>query len=841
VTVPDSGPWRSSAVPAVWGNVPQRNKNFTGREDILADLRRQVTTDATVLLPHALQGIGGVGKTSVAVEYSYRYRADYDVVWWIPADQLALARASLAALASRLGIESAAATGIDSAAAATLDALRRGEPYNRWLLIFDNADEPEDLNSFIPRGPGHVLVTSRNHRWQAVVETLPLDVFTREESVEFLGKRIPKAISVTEANQLAEELGGLPLALEQAGALLAETGMSAQEYLGLLHEHVAEIMAEGRSPEYPHSMTAAWKLSTSSVARQLPEALNLLRCLSFFGPQPIPRDILRRSSRLAETEVGDLVTDPILLARAIRQLGRYALLTIDGRMIQVHRLIQALIRDELTSSEQGKYQHDVHLLAVAGAPADPGDRMLWPRFAELVPHVLAPAADFTGCQHLEVRGFVLNVIRYLYDSGDRSSCLLMCERFIERWQLDSGPDDLYVLAARGYLGNALRELGQIPESYTVVEAAARRAQTGLGDHHPITLTLSSTLGASLRAQGDFRAALALDRELLGSYQTVLGEDDPQTLRALSYLALDCVLTSEYRQAREHYERSYISQGRRQGVSVTDMLSSWTGLALALRCNGDYLEAGDVSRDAYDYGREEIGADHYLTVRAAINLSIALRLAGSDDDDARELASDALSRCEMLFGEGNPDTLAAAANLANLLRALDQLPQAADLADTTARRYAAVYGSEHPYSYCAIGSQALLKRAAGDFHGARALDEAALAGLDARLTRDHHYSLAVATNLTSDLAALGDTEQARRLGEDTLRRLTRLLGEAHPLSLGCAANLAADLRAGGAVEAAEQLLSDTQSRYAKSLGSGHPSAVRAAAANRVDADFDPPPI
>ena len=160
----------SGHVPEVWGGVPQRNKNFTGRDDLLAELRASITTDMTVVLPHALHGIGGVGKTQVAIEYAYRYRAEYDLVWWISADQTVLVPSSLAALAPRLGLPEATATGIQEAAAAVIDALRRGDPYERWLVIFDNADQPEDITDFLPRGSGHVLITSRNHRWAGVVE-----------------------------------------------------------------------------------------------------------------------------------------------------------------------------------------------------------------------------------------------------------------------------------------------------------------------------------------------------------------------------------------------------------------------------------------------------------------------------------------------------------------------------------------------------------------------------------------------------------------------------------------------------------------------------------------------
>jgi hypothetical protein len=148
-----------------------------------------------------------------------------------------------------------------------------GKPYSRWLLIFDNADQPEDIDDSIPWESGHVLITSRNHRWQGVVDTVPVDVFSRSESTAFLGKRVPDRLSDPEASRLAEELGDLPLALEQAGALQAETGMSVDEYLQLLEGHAAAIMAEGRPPEYPQSMTAAWRLSVATISEILPEAV----------------------------------------------------------------------------------------------------------------------------------------------------------------------------------------------------------------------------------------------------------------------------------------------------------------------------------------------------------------------------------------------------------------------------------------------------------------------------------------------------------------------------------------------------------------------------------------
>lgn len=835
------------AVPAIWGDVPQRNKNFTGREEILTRLREglregSASTVTVVLPPQALQGMGGVGKTALAIEYAYRYRSEYDLVWWIRADQMALVRSSLAALAGRLGLQPATAAGIDIAVTSVLDALRRSTPYSRWLLIFDNADQPEELNDIIPRGPGHVLITSRNPRWQAVVDTVPIDVFARTESKEFLARRVPRRLSESEADQLAEELGDLPLALEQAGALQAETGMPVDEYLRLLKEHAAKIMGEGKSPEYPLSMTAAWRLSVTTLSKQMPQALELLRCCAFFSPEPIPRDVFRRGTPATETRISDLITDPILLARAIRELARFALVRIDGRTILVHRLVQALLRDDLSEAEQATYQHEVHLILAASSPKNPDDNRQWPRYAELLPHVASPVTMLALCQSPAVRDFALEMVRYLYRFGDQKSSRAFAERFIEEWTKVSGPADERVLDAQRHLGNAIRELGEYAAAYAVSEATLGRSREVLGERNPLTLALRNSFGADLRARGDFAGARSLDEESLRLHTEVFGAENGQTLRVMHNLALDHALNSDYVAARDLHRRTYVLRNEAAtGVSATEVLISWNGLARALRLCGNYTEARDVGDDAYDFGRDVLGAEHPWTLRTLNDLSIALRRIASAYQDALDLAMEVLDKCTRIFGEAHPDTLAAAISLTNIQRTVGQIDQALALAENTVNRYPGIHGPEHPYNYGCMGNLALLRRVAGDADAARQLNEKALAGLDARLGRNHHYSLTVATSLASDLAALGETAAARALGEDTLPRLRTLLGANYPLTLGCAANLAVDLRTEGASEEAERLLKDTISRYAVTLGTDHPDAVNAANGLRLDFDFDPPEI
>lgn len=836
------------SVPAVWGNVPQRNKNFTGRDDILTRLRESATRQVTAVLPsepppseplpHALQGLGGVGKTAVAIEYAHRFRSEYDLVWWIPADQPALIRSSLAALAGRLGLEAASATGIENAATAVLDALRRGEPYSRWLLIFDNADQPEELQDLIPRGPGDTLITSRNHRWQGVIDTVPLDVFARTESTEFLIKRVPKGLSKEDADRLAEELGDLPLALEQAGAVQSETGMPVEEYLRLLADEFSQITQEGKPPEYPRPMTATWKISIAALRAQLPQAQELLRLCAFFGPDPIPRDLFHQGGQSTGGQVSELMTHPILLARAIRELGRFALVKIEGRTIQVHRLIQALLRDELEPAEQEAYRHEVHMILAGTNLPTPNDQALWPRYNELIAHVASPTTNLPDCQDRAVRTFVLKVMRYLYVSGDLASCQSYAERFIAKWQQDSGPDNEYVLDAQRFLGNTLWQLGHYSESSKLIEDTLTRTQRVLGEENPLTPALRNSLGANLRARGEFAQALELDLNNQMLHERIFGSAAHQTLRAMDSLAMDYTLNGRYREAKDLHERVFLLQGQANEVSEYEILSWWTNLAWAVRMAGNYTEARDVSEDALDYGREKLGPEHFETLRTAKCLSIALRFIPAAREQALEAARDVLEAYRRILGAVHPDTLAAEINLANVLRTTGQAADAHELAQATASVYPNVYGAEHPFSYGCLGNLALMQRVTGDPAGACALNESVLADLDRMLTRDHDYSLVVAVNLASDYASLGDISQACSLGEDSLTRLRRLLGEDHPFTLGCAANLAADQRANGRREEADKLLADTLRRYERTLGSDHPDALAAAAYRHLDFDFDP---
>ncbi|MEU1391105.1 MULTISPECIES: FxSxx-COOH system tetratricopeptide repeat protein [unclassified Nonomuraea] len=842
-----------SDFPNVW-KVPPRNKNFTGREELLSRLRDSILQQPTAVVPNALQGYGGVGKTQAAIEYAYRFREEYDLVWWIPSDQPGLVRSTLAQLAPQLGLPGPTATGIDEAANAVLQALRRGEPTRRWLLIFDNADEPDDIREIVRPGPGHVLITSRNHRWESVVDTVPVDVFPRRESVEFFQKRLRRAISESVAVELAEALGDLPLALEQAAALQSETGMAPEEYLKLLQEHTSQLLSRGKPSEYPVSMTAAWGLSVNKLKENLPEAMELLRCCAFFGPEPIPRSVLVPVKGAVRPVIAELLADPIKLSGAIGTLAKYALVRVEAEAsgqaggqrgpgrpatLQVHRLIQALLREELEPEIQEEIRAEVHSLLVGAVPQAPDDPANWPRYDALLAHVRP--ARVAESRRDEVRDFAIKMLTYLSSSGNFAATGSHVATFLERWTHDSGADNRHVLQAKRLQGDLYREQGRYAEAYQLNQSTLISMRAALGEEERDTLILLNGIGSDLRAQGRFIDAREHDEESLRLHRKVLGPDDVITVRAINSLALDYGLTSDYVRAKELLlEALRTAQGGETAVTRGTELNLRTGLGRVVRLCGDYRQAVDVCDDALIFGREFFDANHPRILLAQKDLAIALLRSG-ETEDALLQAIDVHERYVRLYGVDHPSTLAAATCLSNCNRANGNVEQAYELAFDTMNRYPRIYGPDHPYNHGCASNVALLHRVLGDPQAARELNKKALDGIERRLGRDHHYYLLIAVNYASDLAVLGDLKNACEIGAEAHQRLSALVGARHPTALAAAANLSADLEAAGQRAEGRALFDETMRSYLETLGPEHPDTRVAGERRHLDCDFDPPPV
>ena len=841
------------SIPAVWGQVPQRNRHFTGRTELLEQLSQQLgQQDVAAVLPHALQGLGGVGKTQLAIEYAYRASDKYDVVWWISADQPNLIPSQLATLAPRLGLTGLAGR-LEDAVDAVLDALRRGDPFSRWLLVFDNADQPEQIREYFPVGElgGHVLVTSRNHRWQGAADTVEVDVFSRVESLEFLTRRV-QGIESGDAGLLAEQLGDLPLALEQAGALQAETGMSVKDYLDLLAKASHTLLAENPPSDYPVPVAAAWSLSMNQLSAQMPFAQELLRRCAFFGPEPIPRDLFIGGANVLPEPMREQLGNPILVSRAMRELGRYALARIDNnrRTIQVHRLIQKLVRDELTAAEAEKLKREVHNLLVAADPRDPDDTKVWPRYEALLPH-LEPSAIAESTDP-DARRFVWNVATYLYAVGDYRTSNALIDQALKRWTADSGSEDRNVLLLAAPKADVLFMLGEYREAYEVRRPALEKMRSALGENDELTLFVTNGHGADLRSRGEFAEALRLDEDSLARHQQVFGFF-PQTFSVRNNLALDHEFNGRYATALELHQQNYSDlvdfHGRDDSHWVVRTLSA---ISRVLRHQGKYKDSllqAERANTLYaeTVRRQVLPEDHPWILVHARDLSIVQRLAGKVETALHGAESTYDLYLRSRLGIGHPDTLAAGINRGNALRLAGSLEfvkggvdQGIEGLEQTIRSYGEVWTSKHPFFHIGNINLAVARLVQKKYDVALSLLEAANEGLLATVGPEHHYTLVGATNLATAHAELGDASAARQVGLETLPRLVALLGEAHPHTLGCALNLRLDQQLLGDPDA-EAVRAAELSRFEAVLGQEHHDVDTARAGGRISSVVEPPSV
>jgi tetratricopeptide (TPR) repeat protein len=409
------------------------------------------------------------------------------------------------------------------------------------------------LAPFLPGGGGHVVITSRYPDWQELAAPVAVDVFDRGESVSLLRRWLPH-LAEGDAGLVADAVGNLPLALTQAGAYLHQSGLAAEAYIALLGRRARAILAQGMPATYPVSLVAGLHLAFDQLAADDPAALALLRLAAELAPEPIPFTLFTAHPAQLPAPLA-AAGDPVAFAGMTALLRRRALARVGPDSLQVHRLVQVILRD----SPYTLSDHDIDMTATArrllrgAVPPGPWeDPASWPTWRQLLPHVLALTDPARGVDPdgTDIPWLLHRAARYLLTRGEPRHAQALLKRAHELYRDVLGEDHPDTLGTAHSLTFSLRILGEDERARELAEDTLTRSRHILGEDHPTTLFVASTLALVFHELGEDERARELAEDTLTRSRRVLGDDHPRTLRSASILADNLLALGEHQRAHE---------------------------------------------------------------------------------------------------------------------------------------------------------------------------------------------------------------------------------------------------------------------------------------------------
>ncbi|MFF0451547.1 FxSxx-COOH system tetratricopeptide repeat protein [Streptomyces sp. NPDC004609] len=693
-----------------------------------------------------LHGLGGVGKTSAAVEYAHRRQDEYGLVWQLRAEDPAVLSAEYGRLADALDLKDRAesadpVTEVHAALAARTD---------RWLLLLDNVTDERAIRTMLPpAGDGDILLTSRSALWPGPVD-LEVPVLDREAAADYLVARSGDTDRAA-ALALADELGALPLALAQAASYIAATGRTLRWYRAQLGAKRAAVLRRGTPWGYESCVASTWELSVRQLERTEPAAVTMLRLLACCAPDAIPlrlllapRDGDGEPLTLEDPEIAALVApllqDELAVEDAVFGLRRYSLITplADGT-VSVHRLVQATTLDALPAERCQAWRDSVATLVEAALPDGPLRPETWPDYDALVPHArstLGPSRPGTA-----------KLVEYLGASGDFRTAKIVQEEICTNLAERLGDEHPDTLSARAELANLTGLVGDPAAARDMLEALLPMCEGVWGPGDGRTLALTGRFADWTGQAGGWARARDICAELLPLLREVSGEEHPNTLTVWADLGFWTGQTGDFAGACAHYAAFLPIRERVLGTDHPDILSGRDQYARWLGENGDPIAARDMCVDLLGRHSRVFGAEHHLTLWARANLAWWTGKAG-DAASARVQYTALLAVRERVSGPDHPASLVARANLAYWKAQAGDAAGARDQFAILLPLYHRVLGPDHPETLLTRKNLAQWTGEAGDAAGARDQFAAMIDDFARVLGPDHAETIAVRTVLAA---------------------------------------------------------------------------------------------
>ncbi|MFB7515393.1 NB-ARC domain-containing protein [Streptomyces sp. NPDC056144] len=597
-------------------HLPDRTALFVGREKELALLDEGPWPGVRVLC-----GLGGIGKSTLAAHWAAGRLDGHHPVWWITAETPAELDAGLAALARAMH---PTAVGVLPDDALRERALQWLATHDDWLLILDNVSDPADLKPLLARGArGRVLVTSRRASgWQDVGRTVALDVLDPEEAAGLFAQVCGSDDGVDE---LCAELGYLPLALRQAAAYCAEAGITPRAYGELLAAYPAAMFAATEEGgEEARTVARVWQVTLERLA-DTPLAVVVLRIVSWWGPEGIPRRLLA------------LLGTPVEVTEAVRRLAAHSMITLHGETLGVHRLVQALVREQEPGEGRDACGVAVALLrcGVTDSAVDLNRRTVV--HVEAFAEHTDPAEDDWAAAEL------------FLDAGEQlridlafGRAVVLLERALGSLRRTRGPHHTLTVRTWQGLAMALVPAGDPVRAAEVIEQGIADRTEAMGPDDPEILLMRGHRARMLLST-DPEGARLLMAENVAHCERVLGPLHPLTIRArFQLLNVGVDGAGAFGELLSDAERAVP-----EAVDLCDEIEH--SLIMALVVSGEPERALARAEGAVERHIARYGAEDPRTLLARWVVLRALN-GGGRTDRARELGAVLLEDCLRVLGE-----------------------------------------------------------------------------------------------------------------------------------------------------------------------------------------------
>jgi len=623
-----------------------RNDLFTGRGDLLKRLHDHFRQQRAA----AINGLGGIGKTQAALEYAYRHKDEYPYVFWTNAAGDVTLSDDFVKIARLLRLPEKD----EADQTVVVEAVKNWlAEHDGWLLILDNADDLALARRFIPAGVhGHILLTTR--KAATVARGFSVAAMDEEEGALFLLRRAgklaspdPAALAQVSASEreaavaIVREMAGLPLALTQAGAYIADAASPVADYLPAYKRRRTGLLARSdEESQYPASVATTWLLSFEKVARRDPLAAELLLVLAFLAPDAIPEELLITGASELGPTLQPLVGDPTLLNDACAALSHFSLVQRDTaqRLLAIHRLVQTIIQANLPDDETRRQWAESVVRAVNKAFPDVENINNWPQCERYLPHALACAAliEDYSLELPESARLLNQTAYYLNDRARYEQAVPMYERALAIRERVLGAEHPNTAQSLSNLAALYDSQGRYEEALPLLERALAIYEQVLGAEHPRTATSLNNLAELYRSQGKYEEALPLYERALAIYERVLGAEHPRTAMSLSNLAALYDSQGRYEEALPLLERALAIRERVLGAEHPHTAASLNNLAGLYRSQGRYEEALPMYERALAILMDRLWPQHPNTRLVQENYRALLERMGKDGEGGQGL-------------------------------------------------------------------------------------------------------------------------------------------------------------------------------------------------------------